>query len=178
MNRHIGFALFFALAVPSAVLIRHEGLRAQSSQAPTAESAKVISAEDCTPARLGTDIPVAAIGEPVAGVTACRVQEAGSTTRKLMGRPFGLVSVGAIAPSIEQYAGAAPAAPPTGARQAVTPATGSPIAATGMSVPNRAGVQSSAEMTLAASAVGAWEGCALNPSSRIKTTDSAAKSEK
>src|SRR4030095_3365819 len=66
---HIGLALFFALAVPSAVLIRHEGLRAQSFQAPTAESAKVISAEDCTPARLGTDIPVAAIGELIAGVT-------------------------------------------------------------------------------------------------------------
>ena len=69
MNRHIGLALFFALAVPSAVLIRHEGLRGQPSQAPTAEAAKVIAAEDCTPARLGTDIPVAAIGEPVAGVT-------------------------------------------------------------------------------------------------------------
>ena len=55
MNRHIGLALFFALAVLSAVLIRDEGLRAQSSQAPTAEAAKVISAEDCTPARLGTD---------------------------------------------------------------------------------------------------------------------------
>ena len=40
-----------------------------ASQAPTAEAAKVISAEDCTPARLGTAIPVAAIGEPVAGVT-------------------------------------------------------------------------------------------------------------
>ena len=69
MNRHIGFALFLALVVLSAVLIRDEGLRAQSSQAPTAEAAKLISAEDCTQARLGTAIPVAAIGEPVAGVT-------------------------------------------------------------------------------------------------------------
>ena len=59
MNRHIGFAIFVALAA----------LSAQASQAPTAEAAKVISAEDCTPARLGTAIPVAAIGEPVAGVS-------------------------------------------------------------------------------------------------------------
>jgi len=69
MNRRIGFALFFALAVVSAVLIRNEGLRAQPFQAPAAEAAKVIAAEDCTPARLGTEIPVAAIGEPVAGIT-------------------------------------------------------------------------------------------------------------
>jgi len=62
MNRPIGFALFFALVVPSVVFIRHEGLRAQPFQAQTAETAKMISAEDCTPARLGTDIPVAAIG--------------------------------------------------------------------------------------------------------------------
>jgi pimeloyl-ACP methyl ester carboxylesterase len=63
MNRHIGFTIFFVLAVLSAVLI------AQPSQAPTAEAAKVISAEECTPARLGTEIPVASIGEPVAGVS-------------------------------------------------------------------------------------------------------------
>jgi hypothetical protein len=69
MNRHMGFALFFALAVASAVLIWNDGLRAQPSQAPTAETTKVISAEDCTLARLGSEIPVAAIGEPVAGVT-------------------------------------------------------------------------------------------------------------
>ena len=69
MKRHIGFAIFLALAALSAVLLWNEGLGAQASQAPTAEGAKVISAEDCTPARLGTAIPVAAIGEPVAGVT-------------------------------------------------------------------------------------------------------------
>ena len=69
MNRHIGFALFLALAALSAVLIRDEVLRAQPSQVPTAEAAKVISAEVCTPAQLGTDIPVDAIGEPVARVT-------------------------------------------------------------------------------------------------------------
>ena len=39
---------------------------------------------------------------PPPSCTACCVQEAGSTTRKLMGRPFELVSVGAIAPSMEQ----------------------------------------------------------------------------
>ena len=69
MNRHLGFALFLALTALSAVLIRDEGLRAQPSQAPTAEVAKLISPEDCTPDRLGTAIPVSAIGEPVAGVT-------------------------------------------------------------------------------------------------------------
>jgi hypothetical protein len=69
MNRHLGFALFFAVALLSAVLIRSEALRAQPSQVPAAEAAKVIPAEECTPARLGTEIPVAAIGEPVAGVT-------------------------------------------------------------------------------------------------------------
>ena len=69
MNRRIGFALFLALTALSAVLIWNDGLRAQPFQAPAAEAAKVIAAEDCTPARLGTEIPVAAIGEPVAGVT-------------------------------------------------------------------------------------------------------------
>src|SRR6476620_7015331 len=47
--------------------------------------------------------------------TAWCVQETGSTTRKLMDRPFELVSVGAIAPSIEQYAGVAPDATQRGA---------------------------------------------------------------
>jgi feruloyl esterase len=69
MNGRIGFGLLLALAAVSAVLIQDGGLRAQSAQAPAAEAAKVISAEDCTPARLGAEIPVAAIGEPVAGVT-------------------------------------------------------------------------------------------------------------
>src|SRR5580692_5806852 len=38
------------------------------------------------------------------------VHEAGSTTRKLIGRPYELLSMGAMAPSIEQYAGVLPAA--------------------------------------------------------------------
>ena len=38
-------------------------------QAPAAQGDRVITAEDCTAARLGAEIPVSAIGEPVAGVT-------------------------------------------------------------------------------------------------------------
>ena len=59
----------------------------------------------------------------------------------------------------------------------MTAATGSPIAETGMAVPSRAGVQSSAEITLAPSTAGAWD-CAFIPSSRISTTDRAAKARK
>ena len=59
----------------------------------------------------------------------------------------------------------------------MTAVTGSPIAETGMAVPSRAGVQSSAEITLAPSTAGAWD-CAFIPSSRISTTDRAAKARK
>ncbi len=98
---------------------------------------------------------------PPPSCTARRVQEAGSTTRKLMERPFELVSVGAIAPSMEQYAGGVPAATHRGAAS-VTPATGSPIDETGIVVPSRACVQSSGEMTFGpASAVAVREDCAL-----------------
>jgi feruloyl esterase len=69
MNGRNGFILLIAFATLSALLIRNEGLKAQSSQASSAEGPKVISAEECTQARLGVAIPVAAIGEPVAGVT-------------------------------------------------------------------------------------------------------------
>ena len=53
-------------------------------------------------------------------------------TRKLIGRPCELVSVGAMAPSIEQYAGALPVAATHRGEASVTPATGSPIDATGI----------------------------------------------
>ena len=89
------------------------------------------------------------------------VQEAGSTTRKLIARPCELVSIGAIAPSIEQYAGALLPLTHLGAAR-LTPATGSPIAEAEMVVPSRSLVQSSAEITLAASAAGAWEDTALD----------------
>jgi len=57
MNRR-NLSLLGALAL-LAVLISTGDLKAQS----------VISAEDCTSTRLGTAIPVSAIGEPVAGIT-------------------------------------------------------------------------------------------------------------
>src|SRR5436190_6856911 len=61
MNRRNGFAVVLAFAVLS--------VKAQSSQAPATEAAKVISADDCTSERLGNTIPASAIGEPVAGVS-------------------------------------------------------------------------------------------------------------
>jgi pimeloyl-ACP methyl ester carboxylesterase len=61
MNRRNGFAVLLAFMVLSS--------KAVSSQAPAAEAAKVISAEDCTSERLGTTISASAIGEPVAGVS-------------------------------------------------------------------------------------------------------------
>ena len=61
MNHRNGFAVLLVFAALSS--------KAVSSQAPAVESTKVISAEDCTSERLGTAIPISAIGEPVAGVT-------------------------------------------------------------------------------------------------------------
>src|SRR3989442_15768333 len=87
------------------------------------------------------------------------VHEAGSTTRKLIARPCELLSIGAIAPSIEQYAGALPALTHLGAAR-LTSAAGSPMAIAGIVFPSRSLVQSSAEITLAASAAGAWGDCA------------------
>ena len=40
-----------------------------AQQGTTPQAAKVVAAEDCTSAKLGTELPVASIGEPVAGVT-------------------------------------------------------------------------------------------------------------
>src|SRR5436853_3267226 len=61
MNRRNGFAVALAFAVLS--------VQTQSSQAPAAEVAKVISADDCTSERVGNTIAASAIGEPVAGVS-------------------------------------------------------------------------------------------------------------
>src|SRR5438128_2721994 len=74
------------------------------------------------------------------------VHEAGNTTRKLIARPCELLSIGAIAPSIEQYAGPLAALTHLGAAR-LTPATGSPIAEAGIAVSSRSLVQSSAEIT-------------------------------
>jgi feruloyl esterase len=69
MNRRNGFAVVLVSAVLLATLASNDGARAQSSQTLASDAAKAISAEDCTSERLGTAIPISAIGEPVAGVT-------------------------------------------------------------------------------------------------------------
>src|SRR2546426_12355642 len=98
------------------------------------------------------------------------VHEAGSTTRKLIARPCELLSMGAIAPSIEQYAGAVPALTHFGEAR-LTPATGSPMAEAGIVFPSRSLVQSSAEIPLAPSAAGAWEDWALiDSTAKTRTT--------
>jgi hypothetical protein len=45
------------------------GSSAQTKKSPAAAENKVITEEDCTAAKLGSTIPVSAIGEPVSGVT-------------------------------------------------------------------------------------------------------------
>src|SRR4051812_14999106 len=95
------------------------------------------------------------------------VHEAGNTTRKLIARPCELLSIGAIAPSIKQYAGALAALTHLGAAR-VTPATGSPMAEAGIVFPSRSLVHASAEIT---SAAGAWEDCAFTDSTaKARTT--------
>src|SRR5436190_18957916 len=58
-----------ALAVVAAVLIFAGGLKAVFPQASGQQGSRTISSDDCTSGRLGTSIPAASIGEPVAGVT-------------------------------------------------------------------------------------------------------------
>src|ERR1051325_6324485 len=53
----------------AALLISEIGLNAVAGQTPAQPVARTISTEDCSNAKLGTAIPVASIGEPVAGVT-------------------------------------------------------------------------------------------------------------
>ena len=57
-----------AIAALLATFLSVGSFDAQPAQAPTTQANVVISAEDCTSARLGTAIPVSAIGEPVAGI--------------------------------------------------------------------------------------------------------------
>jgi feruloyl esterase len=64
MNRRFGFLFLAVSAVLPAVWISGAAFQAQ---APAA--AKVITAGDCTAAKLGSSIPFSAIGEPVMGVT-------------------------------------------------------------------------------------------------------------
>ena len=53
----------------AAMLITGIGLTALSLQTPQQSAPRTITSQDCTTAKLGSDIPVASIGEPVAGVT-------------------------------------------------------------------------------------------------------------
>src|SRR2546427_12445249 len=90
------------------------------------------------------------------------VHEAGSTTRKLIGRPYELLSMGAIAPSIEQYAATLPVAATHRGAESVTPATGSPMADVGIVDPRRASEQSSAVIVFTiASEAATWDDCAV-----------------
>ena len=68
MNRPIR-SILVAGAVLAALLISEIGLRAVAVQTPVQPAARTISSEDCTSAKLGSPIPVASIGEPVASVT-------------------------------------------------------------------------------------------------------------
>src|SRR5438034_2524788 len=64
-----GRNLIWALAA-AAALIFASALVGRSLQPPAqAETPRIVSADDCTPAKLGAAIPVSSIGEPVAGVT-------------------------------------------------------------------------------------------------------------
>src|SRR6185436_11616123 len=95
-------------------------------------------------------------------------------TRKLIGRPCVLVSVGAMTPSIEQYAGALPVAATHRGAASVTPATGSPIDATGIAVPSLVLEQSSVEIVRDAGCTGVWTATAWRPISGISNAASAA----
>ena len=77
-----------------------------------------------------------------------RLHDAGSSTRKLIGRAVGLVSTGAIVPSTRQCAGAPLAASTQDGVASVTLRTGAPMAAGGTGVPRRSAVQSADAIAL------------------------------
>src|SRR6185436_12502519 len=68
MNQPIRSVLVAGAAL-AALLIPEIGLNAVVVQTAAQPAARTISIEDCSNAKLGTAIPVASIGEPVAGVT-------------------------------------------------------------------------------------------------------------
>src|SRR6185369_1974389 len=69
MNPQNRFSLVLALVLLSSRLMLNGAVAAQTSQDVAPDATKVISAEDCTSERLGTSIPISAIGERVAEVT-------------------------------------------------------------------------------------------------------------
>src|SRR5215831_3600265 len=62
-------SFFAVVAGTGIVVLAAGGLMARARQATATQPDRVIAAEDCTSAKLGTTIPVSSIGEPVAGVT-------------------------------------------------------------------------------------------------------------
>ena len=94
-----------------------------------------------------------------------------------MGRPFTLVSVGAMAPSIEQYAGALPVAATHRGAARVTPATGSPIDETGIVAPSLVLVQSSAVISRLPCAAGACGSFALRLPASANSTNTYQRQE-
>ena len=56
-------------AALAALLISGIGLKAVAVQTPVQQAARTISAEDCSSTKLGSEIPITSIGEPVAGVS-------------------------------------------------------------------------------------------------------------
>jgi hypothetical protein len=97
---------------------------------------------------------------PPPSCAARSVQEAGKTTRKLMGLAAG--SIGAIAPSTAQYAAAVSVGAVHFGSATATLDTGSPIAPTGITVPSFADVQSASVIVLRSpiSGSGATAACA------------------
>jgi hypothetical protein len=85
------------------------------------------------------------------------------------------VSVGAIAPSIEQYAGAFPVAATQRGSAKVTPATGSPIDDTGIEFPSLALVQSPEDIARLSCGAAAVEDRALKTLSKATPAHSAAR---
>jgi len=68
MNQPIR-SILLAGAALAALLISEIGLKAVAVQTSAQQAARTISAEDCSSTKLGSEIPITSIGEPVAGVT-------------------------------------------------------------------------------------------------------------
>jgi len=68
MNQPLRSVLVAGAAL-AALLVTEIGLKAVAVQAPAQSAERTISAEDCSSTKLGSAIPAASIGEPVAGVT-------------------------------------------------------------------------------------------------------------
>jgi hypothetical protein len=70
MNRSIGNRVIFHLSICFALFLGTTVLsNAQTTTLAISSQNKLITEADCTAAKLGSDIPVSAIGEPVSGVT-------------------------------------------------------------------------------------------------------------